>query len=186
MQVLCLCGPRESKPRLKCELCKKQYTVTLFDFNHWAHVIVLCVTVQFFLCFILNLRAISEYKPPGACIWRGDLSKGFLRCELGGGGLYLEGLIFRILRYMAVINLPTNAALTMLNYCWRRLLHACIHRSLTKSDQKDDICPFKKEKLFTALHNYVTNKGQLTRPSALLTTSPERVLEAILFNGMNV
>ena len=35
----------------------------------------------------------------------------------GEGGLYLEGLIFRILRYMAVINLPTNAALTMLNYC---------------------------------------------------------------------
>ena len=39
---------------------------------------------------------------------------GFL---FGGGGVYLEGLIFRILRYMAVINLPTNAALTMLNYC---------------------------------------------------------------------
>ena len=35
----------------------------------------------------------------------------------GGGGFYLGGLIFRILRYMAVINLPTNAALTMLNYC---------------------------------------------------------------------
>ena len=35
----------------------------------------------------------------------------------GGGGLYLEGLIFRILRHMAVINLPTNAALAMLNYC---------------------------------------------------------------------
>ena len=27
---------------------------------------------------------------------------------------------------------------------------------------------------------------QLTKPSALLTTSFERVLEAILFNGMNV
>ena len=70
-----------------------------------------------FRYFILNLRAISEYKPPGACIWRGDLSEGFLRYEFGGGGgLYLKGLIFRILRYMAVINLPTNTALTMLNY----------------------------------------------------------------------
>ena len=77
----------------------------------------LCVTVQFLLCFIFNLRAISEYKPPGASIWRGDLSEGFLRYEFGGGGLYLEGLIFRISRYVAVINLPTNAALTMLNYC---------------------------------------------------------------------
>ena len=110
----------------------------------------------------------------------------FCVTSLGGGGLYLKGLIFRILRYMAIINLPTNVALTMLNYCWRRLLHACIHHSLTRSDQKHDMGPFKKEKLFTALHNYVTNEGQLTRPSALLTTSPERVLEAILFNGMNV
>ena len=92
--------------------------MTLFDFNHWAHVIVLRVTAQCLLCFILNLRAISKYKPPGACIWRGDLSEGFLRYEFGGGGgLYLEGLIFRIFRHMAVINLPTNAALAMLNYC---------------------------------------------------------------------
>ena len=85
--------------------------MTLFDFDHWAHVIVLRVTAQCLLCFILNLRAISKYKPPGACIWRGDLSEGFLRYEFGGG------LIFRILRHMAVINLPTNASLAMLNYC---------------------------------------------------------------------
>ena len=92
--------------------------MTLFDFNHWAHVIVLRVTAQCLLCFILKLRAISKYKPPGTCIWRGDLSEGFLRYKFGGGGgLYLEGLIFRILRHMAVINLPTNAALAKLNYC---------------------------------------------------------------------
>ena len=87
--------------------------MTLFDFNHWAHVIVLRVTAQCLLCFILKLRAISKYKPPGACIWRGDLSEGFLRYKFGGGG----GLIFPILRHMAVINLPTNAALAKLNYC---------------------------------------------------------------------
>ena len=37
------------------------------------------------------MRAISELKPPGACVWRGDLSEGFLRYEFGGlifGGDY--------------------------------------------------------------------------------------------------
>ena len=48
-------------------------------------------TVFALLCLILNLGAISKYKPPGACIWRGDLREGFLRYEVGG--LYLEGLI---------------------------------------------------------------------------------------------
>ena len=38
----------------------------------------LCVTVPFLLCFILCLRAISKSKPPGAYIWRGDLTEGFL------------------------------------------------------------------------------------------------------------
>ena len=68
--------------------------MTLFDSNHWAHVIVLCVTAQFLLCSILNLRAISEYKPPGACIWRGDLSEGFCVTSLGGGGLIFGGAYF--------------------------------------------------------------------------------------------
>ena len=79
-----------------------------------------CVTVQLLPCFILNLRAISKYKPPGAYIWRVDLTEGFFRYEFrgpvyrlsrdfrylvihlrrfifGGGytwrGLYMEGLI---------------------------------------------------------------------------------------------
>ena len=54
--------------------------------------VILCVTVQFLLCFHLNLRAISEYKPPGACggaIYR----KGFLAYEFGGLINYLEGLL---------------------------------------------------------------------------------------------
>ena len=56
-----------------------------------------------FLCFILYLRAISKYKPPGgAYIWRGDLSEGF--CYVTSlGGLYLEGLIFGILRYSSSV-----------------------------------------------------------------------------------
>ena len=31
--------------------------------------------------------------------------EGFLRYEFGAGGLYLEGLIFRILRYLILVNL---------------------------------------------------------------------------------
>ena len=49
------------------------------------------VTVQFLLFFILDLRAISKYKPLGAYIWRSDLTAGFLRCKFGV--LYLDGLI---------------------------------------------------------------------------------------------
>ena len=87
--------------------------MTLFDFNHWAHVIVLRVTAQCLLCFILNLRAISKYKPPRGVYLEGRFIGGFFALRVWGG----EGLIFRILRHMAVINLPTNASLAMLNYC---------------------------------------------------------------------
>ena len=97
MHLLCLYGLTKSKPRLKSELRKQQYTVTLFDCSHLTYVrhVVLRKMQNFMcysklLCFILNLRAIAEYKPPGACIWRGDLSEGFLHYEFGG-------LIFRIL-----------------------------------------------------------------------------------------
>ena len=77
-----------------------------FDCNHLApgtrNIVLgklknLCVTVTLLICFILYLRAISKYKPPGAYIRRGDLTGGFLRCKFGG--LYLEGLIFGTLRY---------------------------------------------------------------------------------------
>ena len=47
--------------------------------------------LPFLLCFNLYLRAISKYKPPGSYIWRGDLTEGFLRYEIGGlifGGAY--------------------------------------------------------------------------------------------------
>ena len=87
MQVLCLYGPRKFKPRLESELSKQQYTVTLCDCNHLTHVIVLFanakiyVTVQFLLCFILDLRTISEYRPPGV-----DLEARFVGFFWGGGG----------------------------------------------------------------------------------------------------
>ena len=78
---------------------QEQYTVTLFDYNHLAHVIVLwemlklSVTVQFLLCFILNLRGIYKHKPPEAYIWRDDLTESFLCYEFGGlifGGAYFR------------------------------------------------------------------------------------------------
>ena len=61
----------------------------------------ICFTEQFLLCFILNLRAIYKYKPPGAYIWRGDLTEGFSRYDLGS--IYLKGLIFEILRYFVFV-----------------------------------------------------------------------------------
>ena len=36
------------------------------------------------LCFTLYLRSTSKYKPPGAYVWRGDLTEGFLCYEFGG------------------------------------------------------------------------------------------------------
>ena len=86
---------------MKSEPRKQQLTVTLSDCNHLAHVLVLgkyknlCVTVQFSLCFILNLRAIFyKYKARVAYIRRGNLTEGFLRYEFAApGGLYSERLM---------------------------------------------------------------------------------------------
>ena len=50
---------------------------------------------KFTVFALLYLVFEGNYKPPGAYIWRGDLTEGFLRFWFGG--LYLEGLIFGIL-----------------------------------------------------------------------------------------
>ena len=44
---------------------------------------LMCYCTDFAL-FYFEFEAISEYTPPGACIWRGDLSEGFLRYEFRG------------------------------------------------------------------------------------------------------
>ena len=63
----------------------------------WASLIVGRKFAVFCFVFLCILRAISKYKPPwGAYIWRGDLTEAFLRYEFGG--IYLEGLVFGILR----------------------------------------------------------------------------------------
>ena len=70
--------------------------------------------LPFLLCFYL--RAISKYKPPrGVYIWSRNLMEGFLHYEFGGGGayicrsLYMEGLIFGILRY-SISNMPSSSS----------------------------------------------------------------------------
>ena len=61
----------------------------------WANLIVGRKFTVFAL-FTLYLRAISKYKPPGASIWKGDLTDGFLSYKLGepilGGAYTWRGL----------------------------------------------------------------------------------------------
>ena len=52
-----------------------------------------------FLCFTLYLRAISQVQAPGG--GGGDMEGRYNGALQVWGGLYLEGLIFGILRYMA-------------------------------------------------------------------------------------
>ena len=69
----------------------------------WASLIVgrkFTVLALFYFVFEGNFQGQA---PPGAYIWRGDLTEGFLRYEFGGAyiwrGFYMKGLIFGILRY---------------------------------------------------------------------------------------
>ena len=77
MPFLCLYGTRKSNPRVKSELCKQQYSVTHFDCNHLAHVIVLwqmqknlCYCAAFSLIYFEFVDNFQVQAP---------------------GGLYLEG-----------------------------------------------------------------------------------------------
>ena len=59
--------------------------------------------LPFLLCFTLYLWAISEYKPPGGLYMEGRFKGRFFALQVWGAyiwrGLYMEGLIFGILRY---------------------------------------------------------------------------------------
>ena len=87
---------RKYKTRVKTELRKQQYTVTLFDRNHLAHSIVLqlyekcnyyCVNVQFLLsCIFLYFQV----RAPGGLYLEGPFKGGFFAFTsffMGGGGL---------------------------------------------------------------------------------------------------
>ena len=59
--------------------------------------------LPFLLCFTLYLRGISEYKPPGGLYMEGRFNGRLFALQVWGAyiwrGLYMEGLIFGILRY---------------------------------------------------------------------------------------
>ena len=80
---------RQQLRRTSNDLCTERNLRLKID---WAsHILFLKFTV--FLCFTLYLRTISKYKPPGAYIWRDDLTEGFLRYEFWGlifGGTYFR------------------------------------------------------------------------------------------------
>ena len=71
----------------------------------------LYVTVPFLL--FRFLRAISKYKPPGAYIRRGDLTKGLLRSESGrlifgglihGGAYFWNFTVFNLLFFVCLFH----------------------------------------------------------------------------------
>ena len=68
----------------------------------WARLIVE-ENLPFLFCFTLYLRAISKYKPPGGLYLEGRFNGGFFALRVWGAyiwrGLYMEGLVFGILRY---------------------------------------------------------------------------------------
>ena len=66
----------------------------------WASLIVGSKFTVFALFYFVFEGNFPSTSPRGAYIWRGDLTEGF--CVTGLGGLNLEGLIFRILRYFTI------------------------------------------------------------------------------------
>ena len=72
----------------------------------WASIIVGEKFTIFALFYFVSEGNFQVQAPKGAYFWRGDLTEDFLRYEFGGGGggayilrgLYMEGLIFGILR----------------------------------------------------------------------------------------
>ena len=65
----------------------------------WASLIVGSKFTVFALFYFVFEGNFPSTSPRGAYIWRGDLTEGFF-FHYSFGGLYLEGLIFRILRYL--------------------------------------------------------------------------------------
>ena len=88
----------ETKPRVKSELRKQQYTVTLSDCSHLTHVIVIW-QIQKFICYC-NVIALLYFvfegnfqvQAPGG-LYSEERFNGEFFALRGLGGLYLEGLI---------------------------------------------------------------------------------------------
>ena len=65
----------------------------------WASRIVGSKLIVFALLYFVFDGTFPSTSPRGAYIWKGDLTEGQF-CVNDLGGLYLEGLIFGILRYL--------------------------------------------------------------------------------------
>ena len=65
------------------------------------------VNLQFLLCFTLYLRAIFQVQAPGCLYLEGRFNGRFFALRVWGAyiwrGLYMEGLIFGILRYHNIV-----------------------------------------------------------------------------------
>ena len=73
----------------------------------WESLIVGTKFTVFALFYFVFEENFPSTSPLGAYIGRGDLTEGFLCYQFGGGayiwrGLYVEGLIFRILQYCMI------------------------------------------------------------------------------------
>ena len=96
MQVLCLYGPRKSKPRVKSELGKQQYTLTLFDGNHLLAQVIHAVLWQMeklvcyckvFSLFYFEFDGSFQLQAPGGLYLEGRFNEGFFALRIWGGGL---------------------------------------------------------------------------------------------------
>ena len=83
----------------------------------WASHIVGSKFTVFPLFYFVFEGNFPSTSPQGAYIWRGNLTEGFLRYRFGGAyisrSLYMEGLIFGILRYFV---LPCYSCVTITDY----------------------------------------------------------------------
>ena len=70
----------------------------------WASFIVGRKYTVFALFYLVFKGNFQVQAPPGAYIWRGDLTESFFALRVWGAyiwrGLYMEGLIFGFLRYI--------------------------------------------------------------------------------------
>ena len=65
----------------------------------WTNLIVRSKFTIFALFYFVFEGNFPSTSPRGGYVWRGDLTEGFFALRVWGG-LYLEGLIFGILRYV--------------------------------------------------------------------------------------
>ena len=141
MQVLCLHGPRKSKPRVKSELCKQQFLTTIiWHTQEFLGKYKIYVLLYSFALFYFE----SEGKYlPRTYIRRVDLTEGDF-CVTSLGGLYIEGLIFGILRYLIFYNSENKPrALYFSKAFFERFIFRGAHTAVGGAYLRREICVSK-------------------------------------------